>query len=93
MNLPSIIFRIDPTGEFSRRWESNGCCGSTERSAVSLIKGEIACAINQAKIKFEKLQSASSIQVGLELLHLFVLDLLGRDTFAAKIYMAKTGQM
>jgi hypothetical protein len=40
--------------------------------------------------KLEKLLVATDSQIGLELLHMFVLDLLGRDTAAAKIFLTKS---
>ena len=43
-----------------------------------------------AMAKLEKLRYADSVQAGLELLHLFLLDVLGRDTPVAKIFQTKS---
>ena len=40
--------------------------------------------------KVEKLRFATDIHCGLEILHTFVLDLLGRGTPAAKIFLTKS---
>ena len=44
----------------------------------------------ETQSKLEKFVLAPDSQIGLELLHLFVLDILGRDTPAAKIFMTKS---
>lgn len=44
----------------------------------------------ETKDKLEKLLVAADSQIGLELLHMFVLDVLGRDTAAAKIFLSKS---
>ena len=40
--------------------------------------------------KIEKLRFATDVHCGLEILHSFVLDLLGRSTPAAKIFLTKS---
>jgi hypothetical protein len=44
----------------------------------------------ETRQKLEKLSVATDSQIGLEILHMFVLDLLGRDTAAAKIFKTKS---
>jgi hypothetical protein len=44
----------------------------------------------EAQHKLEKLVVATDSQIGLELLHMLVLDLLGRNTPAAKIFATKS---
>ena len=44
----------------------------------------------EAAAKLEKLQYAENLQSGLELLHLFLLDILGRNTPVAKIFQTKS---
>lgn len=39
-----------------------------------------------------KLSRASDIQVGMEIMHLFIIDLLGRGTAPAKIFESKTSE-
>lgn len=46
--------------------------------------------IYQAKHK--KLKTASDVQIGMEIMHLFIVDLLGRGTAAAKIFDTKTSE-
>ena len=42
--------------------------------------------------RFEKLQWATDQHVGLEILHAFVLDVLGRDTVVARIFENSVGE-
>lgn len=83
-----IISRVDPTGEFSKQWFGSWTInlGSAENS----LKKEMKFVQNETKIKLEKLRTAEDSQIGLEMLHLFVLDILGRDTPAAKIFLVKS---
>lgn len=82
---------IDPTGEFSRQrtlffWRS------FNRNSKSVIKEELILVQKQTASKIEKLRFATDVHTGLEILHLFVLDVLGRDTAAAKIFLTKSDQ-
>ncbi len=83
-----VVCRVDPTGEFSKQWFGSWAInlGSAENS----LKKEMRFVQNEAKNKLEKLSTAEDSQIGLEMLHLFVLDLLGRDTPAAKIFLVKS---
>lgn len=81
---------IDPTGQFHKRslrtyWSISQFC------AEKTIKHELSLIHHEVKKKIEKLAYADDDHIGLEMLHLFVLDLLGRDTNAAKIFNSKTG--
>lgn len=82
-------FSVDPTGEFATRRQKFLCMGRGMNTA-ELIKKEINYVLNETKEKQKKLRFATDIQIGLEILHLFVLDLLGRHTPAAKIFLQKT---
>lgn len=62
------------------------------QSAKQIVKDEILEVQKEALRKFEKLNVATDAQVGIELLHVFVLDLLGRQTPAAKIFIAKSSE-
>ena len=44
----------------------------------------------ESEEKIAKLRTATDDHIGLEIIHLFVLDLLGRDTPAAKIFRYKS---
>ena len=56
------------------------------------VRKELALVDKKAKAKIEKLSLADDDHIGLELLHLFVLDVLGRDTTAARIFELKTDE-
>jgi hypothetical protein len=45
---------------------------------------------NQAELRVSVLKTRDEHAIGIEILHLFVVDLLGRDTLAAKTFMIKT---
>mmetsp|Transcript_29297 Transcript_29297/g.49447 ORF Transcript_29297/g.49447 Transcript_29297/m.49447 type:complete len:2221 (+) Transcript_29297:134-6796(+) len=67
------------------------CCSKKTVSRMEeVIKAELELVQSESHTKHEKLRLASDHQVGLEILHLFVLDLLGRDTPIAKIFLAKS---
>jgi hypothetical protein len=58
--------------------------------AEEQIRNEIEHVMNKKKEKISKLKIATREHIGLELLHLFILDLLGRDTPAAYIFKTKS---
>ena len=60
------------------------------RTAETIIRNEMDYVQDVAKEKVEKLKYASDADISLEIMHLFVLDLLGRDTSAAKIFVSKS---
>ena len=57
--------------------------------AKDLIQREIKIARETAAKKAEKLRIATDAHTGLEILHLFIMDLLGRYTPAARIFETK----
>ena len=83
------VARIDPTGEFC---VDNKRCFGSDRSVEANIRKEFDVVAKETAAKFEKLQTATDAHAGLEMLHLFVLDLLGRDTSAAIIFKTKTDE-
>ena len=85
------ICSVDPTGEFSRQ-RQHLLCLERNRSAEDIIMAEIKHVRQVVQAKYEKLRFASDVQAGVEILHLFVLDLLGRDTPVAKIFLTKSEQ-
>jgi hypothetical protein len=86
-NMP--VCRIDPTGEFNVR-RSGYWSGNRLIRASDLIKKEIRIVHEMTEEKYRKLKLATDVQIGLEILHLFLMDLLGRTTPAAKIFAAKS---
>ena len=85
---------IDPSGEFfdasqsfllmclpRTSWSSSG--------AKEIIRKELLFVEHETALKAEKLRIATDVHTGLELLHLFIMDLLGRSTPAARIFQTK----
>jgi hypothetical protein len=80
LNFCCLLFdRIDPTGEFSKQRQSYFWFWSRPKSSADIIKNELMFVREETKKKSEKLQGASEVQTGLEILHYFILDLLGRS--------------
>jgi hypothetical protein len=79
---------IDPTGEFVKR-DSLSWTGYHRIDAAANIKNEIWEVEAQANKIAKDLKYATDQHIGLEMLHLFVLDILGRDTAAARIFQFK----
>eukprot|EP01038_Epipyxis_sp_PR26KG_P014196 gene14196-19049_t len=90
-----IQWGVDPTGEFARSdfsllnilW-SRGRLSAID-SARDRIKNEMRTVRNKASKRASKLRLATDSHIGLELLHLFTIDLLGRETPAARIFETK----
>ena len=85
-----ILTRIDPSGEFFNQPRSLLNFNSKPRSAEAMIKAEMEAVRKESLKKIEKLRFATDVHCGLEILHSFVLDLLGRSTPAAKIFLTKS---
>lgn len=83
------VCRVDPTGEF-RVFRSFSFFSSFQRFAKTIIADEIRDVVVAVKERQAKLKLASNLHIGLEILHLFVLDILGRHSSAAKIFSAKS---
>lgn len=56
------------------------------------IEKELAVVFEESMEKQEKLEAASDLQIGVELLHAFVLDIVGRHSSAGKIFRIKAGE-
>jgi hypothetical protein len=82
---------IDPTGEFYKVQQRVGS-GYRQLNAEDLIKEELLAVRTDSQNKFQKLRFAEDMHIGLELLHLFILDLLGRNSRVAKIFVTKSEQ-
>jgi hypothetical protein len=79
---------IDPTGEFVKR-ESLSFTGYHRIDAAANIKNEMHVVEEESRKIAKELKYATDQHIGLELLHLFVLDILGRATPAARIFQSK----
>lgn len=92
------MYRIDRFGGFNQstyrnpiiRWifTTIGFPSSME----SQLYREVTTVQTLTKRKVEKLRIASDSHIGLELMHLFMLDLLGRDTPVARVFLSKSEQ-
>jgi hypothetical protein len=82
---------IDPTGEFYKVQKRVGN-GYRQLNAEDLIRAELSAVRTESQHKFQKLRFATDMHIGLELLHLFILDLLGRNSRVAKIFVTKSEQ-
>ena len=85
---------IDPSGEFATGvasmvpcWPGLGTLATL--GSKELIRRELAFVNDETAKKTEKLSVATDAHTGLELLHLFIMDLLGRSTPAARIFQTK----
>jgi hypothetical protein len=78
---------VDPTGEFSRHWTALG-----EINNAEILRDEMRFVRKETRRKVAKLEVASDSHIGVELMHLFMLDVLGRETPAAKIFLTKSQQ-
>jgi hypothetical protein len=72
---------------FNDSVQAGGCF--KDKQLHELIKRDVDRSIAVANVKAKKLHQATTDHIGLELMHLFVLDLLGHDTNAAKIFIHK----
>jgi hypothetical protein len=92
---------LDPSGEFVHERRRSllrlsgsipgmkQCCGMGE-GAITNIKREMMVAQKESAKKIEKLSIATDTHIGMEILHTFILDMLGRDTAAATIFRSNT---
>jgi hypothetical protein len=82
---------LDPTGEFIKR-EVLTWTGFHHVDAALNIKNEIISVTKESCRASEELKFATDEHIGITLLHLFVLDVLGRHTAAARIFESKTAE-
>jgi hypothetical protein len=81
---------LDPDGEFTPSQRSVVPCLKSTLGAEDLILKELQYVKDETAKKADKLSIASDAHTGLEILHLFIKDLLGRDTPAAIIFETKS---
>ncbi len=90
------VYRIDADGEFHTTSHQNTVinslthCTGRKLNITDIFLNEIKYVQKVTEEKVEKLQYAEDCHIGMELLHLFILDLLGRDTKVARIFRAKS---
>ena len=80
---------MDPTGEFALGEPSSVPCLKGKPGAKELIRKELQFVGTETASKVQKLKIATDKHAGLEILHLFIKDLLGRNTPAARIFETK----
>ena len=79
------IWGIDPTGEFYRSERKLFLCFGKPVNVEDSIKEELRYVRTQARVKYEKLRLATNVHTGTEILHCFIMDILGRNTSVAKV--------
>ena len=57
-----------------------------------MLREEIKFVQEESKNRIEKLKLAEDDHIGLEIMHLFVLDVLGRETSTARIFASKADE-
>ena len=83
---------LDPMGEFTQGDRKILPCFKGMAGAEELIMNELDFVKAETAKKTEKLNIASDAHTGLEIMHLFIKDLLGRDTPAAIIFETKSAE-
>jgi hypothetical protein len=85
---------LDSEGKFMRGSNLTHWFGwaGDARGAEAQIKKELAIVQRVSSEKIKKLKRAEDSHIGLEMLHEFIIDILGRHSPAARIFEAKTGE-
>ncbi len=87
LNRISLSFiRLSEFGDFAA--PTSTACVKSKNSLTEIVK-ELDYVKKECAYFTEKLADATDVHIGLELIHLFILDLLGRTTPAAKIFLNK----
>ena len=81
-----LQWSIDSEEKFIKKQHLFFGCFPVEYGVTVVIEKEMQRVQQLSQLKIKKLKLATDEHAGLELLHLFVLDLLGRDTPAAQIF-------
>jgi len=71
---------------------SNYRRNNNRETTYEILKNELNLVQTISNEKIKKLQIATDAHVGLEIIHLFIKDLLGRTTSAAKIFESKNNE-
>jgi hypothetical protein len=84
---------IDPMGNFLKQTKYNyKLCSYTTIDTELILRNELDVILCETSKKLEKFKYLNDKNIGLEMLHIFILDLLGRDSIAAKIFITKTNE-
>jgi hypothetical protein len=81
---------LDPSGDFAQGERSLLPCFKGKPGAEQTLMAELQFVTAESAKKVDKLNIATDAHTGLEILHLFIKDLLGRDTPAAIIFETKS---
>jgi len=91
LNIFDDKWGIDPTGSFIKKTKYHYItCKNETIDVENILKQELELVDTESKMKIEKFKNINEKYIGLELLHIFILDLLGRDTNASKIFITKS---
>ena len=82
------LCRLDSRGEYIVHRSAIPCL--PPKGTRDIIRQEIQDVKKESDEKRSKLDAASDVQIGLEMMHLFVVDLLGRRTLAARLFITKS---
>ena len=74
------------------RRETGALCSKTSLDTERMLRAEIKFVREESKKRIEKLKLAEDDHIGLEIMHLFVLDVLGRETAVARIFESKADE-
>lgn len=85
-----VFHSLSSNGHYANEIQKSALSCKKSDPPREIVKNEIVQVQREAHEKYDKLKLASDSHVGLELLHVFVLDLLGRETPAAKIFVLKS---
>uniref|UniRef100_A0A7S3M5U4 PKD/REJ-like domain-containing protein n=1 Tax=Spumella elongata TaxID=89044 RepID=A0A7S3M5U4_9STRA len=92
LELFDFQWGMDPNGDFTRSDRSVIPCVKGKPGSQELILKELRYVKTEAAKRTEKLRNATDQHTGLEILHLFIIDLLGRNTSAARIFEIKSAE-
>jgi hypothetical protein len=82
---------LDPTGNFTKKTHYNyKSCNNITIDTEKILQNELIFVENETKVKVKKFKHIDEKYVGLEMLHIFIIDLLGHDSIAAKIFITKS---
>lgn len=84
---------IDPTGNFTKKTIfTYKYCSYNVMDTENIICNEIINVKQESEMKLEKFKNLNEKDIGLEMMHTFMLDLLGRKSRAATIFISKTDE-
>lgn len=82
------LWGLSSDGKFLPQHNSIRTSATSDCSEVLSKEYDLVMAETEQKV--EDLRTSSSLEAGMEILHIFILDLLGRDTAIAKIFLSKS---